>query len=813
MNRKDFYFRQKVTEAEMDAAFDDVESALNRLLVDLGFVGVASGMAVAQQVSPNLTVQVGSGVAYDQTGQRIGIVGSQNVDMTVDENAISTAVATPGNSKVLSIFAEFDRTLSDPRVDGNSTTIYYDRAETFVLNVVQGGEAVSPTPTALRGDQILLADITIAYGDTAITTGMISTARRQFSISVTDTPHSIGASTVEAALAQILGYFNDHVTGSADKHNATALDYSGGGTWADGTTNPAATVAAQLTKIIADLASVVTTAGAKRVGMIQLTQQWYDGSFSTSGNVFDMFNTIVAVLGLDGSANDGAQRIGLQPRNTWTNGTTNPATSVYGALAKIVDDLSSQLADSGAHKIGTAALVSWADGATNVATSLHTMLDQIVSRLKATTASDSGAAKIGIDDLANWADASTNPAGTLRATINGIVSALAGTSGTLKIGGNTITGGALTVAAGTLAAQLASMLTAVDSVYSGIAAISSRTEFAFVAAASSPTYQSVASAGSSVVMVGQGGALAYSSDEGRTWTETTLGGGTPSFTCVRYQATDDQFVAVGSGGAIYTAPSATPGTWTSRTSGTANALNALMVDGPIRYIAVGDTGTIITSPDAVTWTTRTSGHTNNIFSIGGDGSVAISKDSNTSVRSSTDGITWTSRAITGGNMNVAVYDSTSGLYILGGGTSLAGPGRISTSPDGATWTSRATPSGLVSDLAVNGNTVVAACSIGTIQYSLDGGLTWAAATLPAAATSSVHIRNVAYDAKRAVFFAAGEHGIVLKSSDGKRWALDRYRGALSTAFTEVQYSTSSTKTYLMGSTIGGSDLPYALCVS
>lgn len=185
-DRRDYYFRQKVTEAELDAGFDELEQADRAITSDLGLIGVAVGMVVAQQVSPDLTVQVsGPGVIYDQTGQRITIPSTQNVNCAVDEGALNTAVVTPGNSKILSIFAEFERALSDPRVDGNSATVYFVRAESFQFNVVAGVEAGSPTAPALRGDQILIADITLVHSQSTIVNGDISTTRRQWMFKTT----------------------------------------------------------------------------------------------------------------------------------------------------------------------------------------------------------------------------------------------------------------------------------------------------------------------------------------------------------------------------------------------------------------------------------------------------------------------------------------------------------------------------------------------------------------------------------------------------------------------------------------------------
>jgi hypothetical protein len=46
--------------------------------------------------------------------------------------------------------------------------------------------------------------------------------------------------------------------------------------------------------------------------------------------------------------------------------------------------------------------------------------------------------------------------------------------------------------------------------------------------------------------------------------------------------------------------------WTRRTSGTSNDLYGVTY-GNGTFVAVGEGGTILTSPDGVTWTQRTSG--------------------------------------------------------------------------------------------------------------------------------------------------------------------------------------------------------------
>jgi len=141
LNRKDFYFEQLVTQADLDEAFDYAENADHFLQQDNGYLGIATGLEVTEEATPDLTVDVASGNAYDPDGQRIAVAATQNLDLSVDSNAVSTTVAGGGNEKWISVFLAFDRTLSDPRVDGNGTPLDYERSESFQFIVDQGAEA------------------------------------------------------------------------------------------------------------------------------------------------------------------------------------------------------------------------------------------------------------------------------------------------------------------------------------------------------------------------------------------------------------------------------------------------------------------------------------------------------------------------------------------------------------------------------------------------------------------------------------------------------------------------------------------------
>src|SRR4051794_10821493 len=144
-NRLDYFFRQRLTEAELDLGFAALEQADHDLAADLGFVGVLANAVVSPHAPvPNLTVDVsGPGSALDQLGQRIFFSSLQNVNVAQDDNAVSTEVSAAGKEKIVSVFVKFDRALSDPRIDGNSLTVFFRRDESFKFSVAQGAEAAA----------------------------------------------------------------------------------------------------------------------------------------------------------------------------------------------------------------------------------------------------------------------------------------------------------------------------------------------------------------------------------------------------------------------------------------------------------------------------------------------------------------------------------------------------------------------------------------------------------------------------------------------------------------------------------------------
>jgi hypothetical protein len=110
---------------------------------------------------------------------------------------------------------------------------------------------------------------------------------------------------------------------------------------------------------------------------------------------------------------------------------------------------------------------------------------------------------------------------------------------------------------------------------------------------------------------------------------------------------DGLFIAVGQLGTVLTSPDGI--SWTGQDSG--QLMNLLSVAyGSAGYLAVGEGGTILTSPDGINWKTQSSGTAATLESIAfGSGYYLAAGDSATAL-TSPDGITWISRNLgaTGG---------------------------------------------------------------------------------------------------------------------------------------------------------------------
>ena len=237
----------------------------------------------------------------------------------------------------------------------------------------------------------------------------------------------------------------------------------------------------------------------------------------------------------------------------------------------------------------------------------------------------------------------------------------------------------------------------------------------------------------------------------------------------------NQLVAVGQGGTILTSPSGV--NWTARISGIADSLSLCSVTWTgNQLVAVGAHGTILTSQDGISWTIRSSGTTGNLNSVIWTGSqlVAVGKTNlpqpNDSgiVIMSPDGVNWTSRAFGTAGGLYSVSWTGNQLVAVGHTYSVSGNvrairGLIVTSPNGVTWTTQATGiSGYMSFVAWIGNELIALSRLGNILTS-PNGVNWTSRT--SGTTQSLF----SVVSTGSLFVTVGLSGTVINSLDGATW--------------------------------------------
>jgi hypothetical protein len=438
-DRRDYFFRQKVTEDELDQGFETLEQAEWNFAVDLAKFGVLSGLVVTQHAGvPDLTTDITAGGSYDQSGRRVRVPALQQQTVATDSNNTSTAVVTVGNEKWVSIFLQFDRLLDDPRTDGNSQSVYFVRDESFKVIITQGAEASVGTATrpALMNDAILLADVLRTHGQTQILNADISTTRRQDAIVIAGSPLAIRRGLIETALADVVAAYNGLINGSGNTLAAAFVTYAGGPNWRDGATNPATNAEAQLDKIITDIASI--TGGAS--GMHHAGCDAIAGGSGTiaAGTAY----SVLSALKL--SSNHEYAGSGL-----WADGTSLPASSQEAATDGIVSALASFGASGGGAKIGINARTNWLGGRTNPIATLFVALDKIITDLAEQTSGDDGMERIGGQAVAGSPDSLS--AGSSRSQANELLTLV---NARAKLSGATFSGGVIHNALATFNAGL-----------------------------------------------------------------------------------------------------------------------------------------------------------------------------------------------------------------------------------------------------------------------------------------------------------------------------------------------------------------------
>jgi hypothetical protein len=378
-DRVDYYFRQRVTEAELDLGFELLERADRNLAADIGVYGVVGG-AVPTQHAPiaDLTIDLTApGRAYDRLGQRIFFGSGQTVNLAVDSTGIPTDVSTVGQERWIGVFVRFHRLLSDPRTDGNSQQVFFRRDESFQVVVRQGAQAAagSAPKVALVDDELLLCDVRRSAGQTQILSMDIDISRRQAFLFAQGTAVGVvaglwkaltkTATSVQAALDAVDTLFFGHFGATANRHAAQDVDYPPHGFITS------KTVRGALDELVDDLSSTDAAGpGGSKIGVDALTgipNALAAGSIR--GHISQLLAWLNAHVGAAVNAH-AASAIGATPHSFVAS------TSVQAQLQELGTDLQSAAPGQGGSLIGSQALGGSPRAVT--ATNVH---DQLVATL------------------------------------------------------------------------------------------------------------------------------------------------------------------------------------------------------------------------------------------------------------------------------------------------------------------------------------------------------------------------------------------------------------------------------------------------
>jgi photosystem II stability/assembly factor-like uncharacterized protein len=210
------------------------------------------------------------------------------------------------------------------------------------------------------------------------------------------------------------------------------------------------------------------------------------------------------------------------------------------------------------------------------------------------------------------------------------------------------------------------------------------------------------------------------------------------------------------------------------------AWNGFPVDGssPVAVVAVGDSGTILTSRNGTLdgWEDVDHGLTGeSLAGVTWGNMQFVAVGAGGTVLTSPDGTTWTLQVVTtqqGSEFSADLEDVT----LTGNGYVAVGKnGAVLTSPDGIDWTVGSTGvadaitlEGVVEGVVDGTGTLVAVGTKGTIITSTDGGMSWTPIDLAAQGiTEPNDLNDVSWDGSR--FGVVGSNSSLLSSSDGFNW--------------------------------------------
>ncbi len=250
------------------------------------------------------------------------------------------------------------------------------------------------------------------------------------------------------------------------------------------------------------------------------------------------------------------------------------------------------------------------------------------------------------------------------------------------------------------------------------------------------------------------------SRDGVTWGTAVFPDSTRQLEAVTYGG--GQFVAVGDGGTVLTSPDGT--NWTAQLSMTTDWLVAVAY-GNDTYVALGMGGTLVSSKDGTNWTEQTLSAWSSFSGLAyGNGTfVAVAGGGASFVCTSTNGYDWISLGFAASPGPLLGVGWDAGMFVA-----LGGGGLVASSTDGANWTKHASGS-LQGDLRAvahgNGAWVVLGNSVPLVSTNLS---TWHSLE---SSVAGYLLSSVAYGNGLFVGGSAVDAGLVV-SPDGVQWTAE-----------------------------------------
>ncbi len=220
-----------------------------------------------------------------------------------------------------------------------------------------------------------------------------------------------------------------------------------------------------------------------------------------------------------------------------------------------------------------------------------------------------------------------------------------------------------------------------------------------------------------------------------------------------------QFVAVGERGTILTSPNGA--NWALQNRRADVPLHGVAYGNGV-FVAVGDGGTILSSADGTNWSYRFTAAGTFLYAVthsedaGLFVAVGVAPGLSTLAMYSSDGVNWTRVSLNGYYAQMAVTYGH-GRFVAAGSSSIL------TSTDGTSWSLAQTVTRQIESLTYADGQYVAVGDDGTMLTSSDGS-SWQ--SLPA--LTARRLLGVAHGAGR--FVAAGARGTMLTSTDGYVWS-------------------------------------------